>query len=726
MAVNMNSESASDDGRRTTHDARRSSLAGWALLVGFTLLFGSISLVYPFGRDQMAYAFMGDAMLHGMTLYRDVPMMLMPLTGLLHALALVLFGRTMTAIRILDLLWTVATACVLSRLAGKVFGRPWLGVIAGLLYSFTYYSFNFWNTAEVDGFLNLPVAISIYLLVSGLRLTSDDRPLTAHGSRHSSSIVHRSWFIFLLAGLLMEIALLFKHTIGLLLPGAALVLIFAAGRRRAANWRAAAWFCGGCLATGLVALLIFVRSGALPAFIRLQVGSALPYSRLIAPETSPLRGFLVDFPPFAFPVFLLGILGLIPSLARRFAGNDKRRTTDDGRRSTALILVWLAATIASVAAQRKFFAYHYLPILPPLAVLSAVTIVTGCQPFARHFASVGRRVVLVAVVLAGLAFVAGYPERLQDLVQVASNRLSLHDLWSRSEYSPLGFSVSENVALAKYLSEETRPNDRVASFGIDPPFTFPAWREPVLRFTTTTGADSAEWKLTAEFRAHPPDVLTVKHGERLLPWLWTGSRDARERLMAFAVKHGEVVPLIWARNRDAYGLMMAFPELHDLVAARYELEARVGHVDVLRLMNSDSVLPVPGAARGLLSEDLNEALDWLKGQSAGGRDSGSESVRSILWPCRVPDNLDSATGAKMISDKAANRILWLEEKKLDDMLPALSVWIANDDRPFARQDPFRLQGEGTDYDAGGISFVVRHRCRNGLVFVYDVRRTPAP
>jgi hypothetical protein len=350
--------------------------------------------------------------------------------------------------------------------------------------------------------------------------------------------------------------------------------------------------------------------------------------------------------------------------------------------------------------QGKFFYYHYLPSLLPFAVLGALAIAAASRPFARHFAATWRRVVLIVIVLAGLVLASPYPARLVDLARVTSNRLCLRDLWSRPEFSPGKFSVSENLVLADYIGEQTGQGDRVANFGIDPPIIFPVWREPELRFTTRLGIEPASWKLPAAFRADPPEVLTVKHGERL-PWVWAGHRDAYEHLMAFT-------------------------ELRDLVASRYELEARVGSFDVLRLMNSDSVMPVCGGSLGLLNEDLGEALDWLKAGLAIGRDFGLDSVRSVLWPCRVPDHVEPVWSAKMVSHKAANRALWLEEKKLDELLPALSVWIANDDRPFARQSPLRGQAEGKDYDAGGLSFRVRHRCRNGLVLVYDVRTLPAP
>jgi hypothetical protein len=650
-----------------------------------------------------------------MTLYRDIPIMLLPMTSLVHAFSQMLFGRTEAAIRILDLLWTMATAGVLSLFVSKVFGRPWLGVIAGLIYTFTYYSSDSWNTAQVDGFLNLPLVISMYLLARGLASDSPSPRSSFRSAKASDGI----WFV---AGLLMGISLLFKYTIGLLVPAVVLVMVFAKGWRRAQNWLAPVWFCGGCLVTGLVALSIFVLSGALTAFIRLQIGTTMPYARLYHPAS--LRQALSYSNINSLPAYLLGIPGLLPALAMLRAKH--RESASSAALGAALTLVWIAAAFGSVLLQGKFFHYHYLPSLLPLAVLGALTLATVFRPLAGHLASPGRRVVLVTFALAGLAFSTRYPERLVDLARVATNRLSLHELWMRKEFSFAKFSVPENMELTDYLLGNTGPYDRTSNLDRDLPFTFPAWREPVLRIATTASADPASWKLNDEFRANPPNVLTVKHGERFVDSDWTGSQAVDERLMTFAFRHGEVVHWVVAGKRDGYELLMAFTELRDFVAARYELEARVGHYDVLRLANSDSVMPVSADSVGRLNDDLGEALGWLKTHIMSGRRRAVDSIHTVFWPMHLPGGLDSILSARMMSHKSANGALWTGEKKLDDLLPALSVWVAKDERPFARQDPFRQQVDGKDYDAGGLSFRLQHRCHNGLVFVYDVRSAPAP
>jgi len=141
----------------------------WAMVVLATLAFGSVSLIYPFGRDQGIHAFIADSVLDGKVLYRDIFNMKPPLTTGVHALALVLFGHSMTAIRLLDLLWTVATSLLVFAFARRAFGNPRAAALAGVLYSLQYYGCDFWTTAQTDGWLNLPLAVSFLLALRGWR-----------------------------------------------------------------------------------------------------------------------------------------------------------------------------------------------------------------------------------------------------------------------------------------------------------------------------------------------------------------------------------------------------------------------------------------------------------------------------------------------------------------------------------------------------------------------------
>jgi len=296
-------------------------------------------------------------------------------------------------------------------------------------------------------------------------------------------------------------------------------------------------------------LLITAASGALPNFIAGQLKAALPYSGL---HSFTARTFLQRFaetsflPRAAVLVAWLGVLGLIPSLALLLGKLPE--SSPGTRRGMALVLAWFAAALASLLLQGKLFYYHYLPLMPPLAILGAWLLAVLLRPLADYFTSVGVRIALIGVTVLGLVVATSYREGLVETARVAAGRTSLRQAWS--EFSIPGFSVQENLQLADYLAANTKPAERVANFGIDPPFTFPAWREPAILWSFP------DWFRRAGFRDRLPDVLTVKHGERL--------------------------PLVTGNDLDAYEQLSAIPELSKSVTDSFVLETKIGHFDVLR------------------------------------------------------------------------------------------------------------------------------------------------
>ena len=127
-------------------------------LAVFVLILGAPSLLYPFGRDQGEYAVIARAALDGKVIYRDVFNVKPPMTHLIHQIALILGGHQMLSIRLLDLFWQMLTAILLFVLANRIFNQKLIGVISGCLYAASYYSLGFWDTAQTDGFITLPIA----------------------------------------------------------------------------------------------------------------------------------------------------------------------------------------------------------------------------------------------------------------------------------------------------------------------------------------------------------------------------------------------------------------------------------------------------------------------------------------------------------------------------------------------------------------------------------------
>jgi len=118
----------------------------------FTILLGSVSLILPFGRDQGIHAFIADSVLHGAVPYKDIYNIKPPMTTVVHAAALLLFGHSMTSIRILDLILTILISLGIFAFTVKAFKQPWMALFAALLFPYQYFQVDFWNTAKpTDG-----------------------------------------------------------------------------------------------------------------------------------------------------------------------------------------------------------------------------------------------------------------------------------------------------------------------------------------------------------------------------------------------------------------------------------------------------------------------------------------------------------------------------------------------------------------------------------------------
>lgn len=522
-------------------------------------MLGSVSLIYPFGRDQGSFAFFADSALHGKVIYRDSLIGLMPLTIVVHTLALILFGRSMTAIRILDLLWAMATAAFVYLFVWKAFRRRWRAVAAGVMYSFLYYLLGYWHTAQVDGFLNLPVAAAMVLTLAAFE--TDEKP--------ASGRLQLKW---LGVGILIGLALLFKYTVGLILPALALVAVFAYRKQSTKGWVTAGWLLVGFLMSLAATFLVLGISGALPGFIEGHFRVSMPYSQVGYPFYENVLHRLLRmaesyklYPSYGIGAFLgvFGLVLIIASFLKR--GPDVKYAA---KLPTILVLLWLGVALFSVYIQGKFFLYHYLPLVPPLAIFSALALMAVFEPVWRWLKRAWQRVLLLLLVVAGLIACSSYPARFRELASVATGQMNIRDYWISGRHdSGADFSLRDAMNLADYLRARTEPTDRVFVWGLELLANFLARRRPVSRFTPPL-LQMAEWashgyraELMQAFRADPPEVFVVKHDDRM-PW-------------------------VWGHDKDSFAVLMEFTELRDFVSRYYRPEVRIGRFDVFRLATAD-------------------------------------------------------------------------------------------------------------------------------------------
>ena len=242
--------------------------------------------------------------------------------------------RSMASIRILDLLWQAATAVLVFLIALRVHGRRPAALAAGIACTLAYASLGWWNTAQSDTFISLPVAGAVLLT---LRACDRDRALAS----------------LCAAGALIACAFYLKYPAGAMLPVCAAILFRRRGTHAAGG--AAAMAAGFILVAGGYALYL-AAAGAWREYWYAQFVWVRQYARLGGSAGGSLR--LPALLNSHFGVVALGLLALaaaVRAAARRRIGLP-----------VALVVLWTSVALLGLYLQNKFYLYHFGPLLAPL------------------------------------------------------------------------------------------------------------------------------------------------------------------------------------------------------------------------------------------------------------------------------------------------------------------------------------------------------------------------
>src|SRR4051812_30228144 len=107
-------------------------------------------LVFSFGRDQGIYALVGDGILHGKVPYEDLWDFKPPGIFFVYALAQGLFGKSILAPRLLEVLGLVLLVACSGRLARTFFGSATVGDVGGALTAVIHAQLDFLHTGEPE------------------------------------------------------------------------------------------------------------------------------------------------------------------------------------------------------------------------------------------------------------------------------------------------------------------------------------------------------------------------------------------------------------------------------------------------------------------------------------------------------------------------------------------------------------------------------------------------
>jgi hypothetical protein len=218
------------------------------------------------------------------------------------------------------------------------------------------------------------------------------------------------------------------------------------------------------------------------------------------------------------------------------AGHDGRATL---RTVTVFAAVWLALEVLGVVAQRRMYAYHFLPIAAPLSLLFGLAC-RAQRPVRAYVAA------LAPVLVLSLAWIAG------DLGRLATQGV-------------------HRLPESEWLLAHAAPGDTVVG-------------DPVERLLMETGLTcGARYAHLFYFGNH--DAAPLEYGRRFLEdperrkprWAVFGTdRAAHHRLAA------DLMPIYALRPVRRANLLAAWEAIEAYLAARYEPAATVGEVTIYR------------------------------------------------------------------------------------------------------------------------------------------------
>lgn len=317
-----------------------------------------MSLTYPFGWDQGLFAWAGGVIVQGGMPYVNAWDIKGPLVHYVYALAQTLFGPHLWSIRVIDAALLSAAAVSVARVASFL-SEETTGRWAAILFFLWYGSHSYWHTAQPDGWAGMLLIIAL-------------APLLAVRSTRA-----KLWTLAS-AGISVGIMTLLKPIYALFLLLPLLHLFTMRDGVSARHWSAVllGWLLPIALTLGW-----FAMKGALGELIEVHIKYGAIYATLSSGDR--LRG-VVEY----FLSARIVSVGLPIIIYGGYLLWHRHRT------AAMMLVLWIVLGLFSVALQNRFYAYHWLPMLPPAAILGTVGF-TGILSRARTLGYVVGGVALV-------------------------------------------------------------------------------------------------------------------------------------------------------------------------------------------------------------------------------------------------------------------------------------------------------------------------------------------
>jgi len=543
-----------------TSNRTRAWLYGTLVLVFLRAL---PNLRYIIGRDQATYCVIGQGLLHGQLLYRDLWDNKPPGIFYIYSVIVKIFGPVMWSVGAVDILWLLVFSCCLFYFSRRYLGNPG-AALAVVFYVCRHCRQGYIHAVQPEAFLMLLVFAVWFLLQGTVHLppigAQTDSSIVAalrpvERVKVSELRVARHFAV----GLLLGAAFWLKYNAVAFFPFVALLpfldfsaLAHGSSRLRLLiSWRE--WFIQMLIvASGFVfaiatVLIYFHISGAWPAMKEIQF--------VVLPRYAAMS-FHWSFYYFYWALWqtqnhmgvwweLMAAIALTIALWRRELG-----------RIAPLTLMALAGYLCT-AMQGRFHPYYFETSYPFFAMFWAYVGVKTFEGFLYLQRIFGQRRWALArgllwVVLASLVF-AVLPE---ELVRVAEQYRFVTDCWRDPEASyktyywqlPLE-RIGDQMRVVDYLKANSQPKDQVFVWGTAPLINFLPQRQCPSRFVSNLGVMS-KWA-PESWRQELAQTLETKRPHYIV------------------VERHDVVSTITFTSMDSEQYLQVYPALQGLLRREY-------------------------------------------------------------------------------------------------------------------------------------------------------------